>query len=216
MHNLINIFAQLLWLSSPPSGFYRLSLALIPWRGSCPLPFPALFAIHLRDQCIKTTSCTPKDLQCDRLGLYVHEVQPCNTERLAREQIGFRPVMSFFFLFGVTSTHTPCAGNVTLEKRRIFFLLLKKWTPYIGKCRYYGGMSGSGYNHLNVMFPAESPSDVGPFLFFFSSSRTDDNHNSICVYIYINFFFRLFRIMSCRYVQYHYHFILDANHQETA
>lgn len=30
MHNLINISAQLLWLSSPPSGFYRLSLALIP------------------------------------------------------------------------------------------------------------------------------------------------------------------------------------------
>lgn len=56
-------------------------------------------------------------------------------------------------------------------------------------------MSGSVYNHLNVMFPAESPPDVGPLLFSFSSSRTDDNHNSICVYIYI-IFFCLFRIMS--------------------
>lgn len=120
MHNLINIFARLQWLSSPSSGlwiptnpqfpslFSNLCLFLTAsYYNSFFLPSSlqskAVLLLPKGTKCINTTPYKPRRLQYDSVGLYVHEVQPCTRDDGAKTS----PVMCCcFFLKSVFFLHS--------------------------------------------------------------------------------------------------------------
>lgn len=188
MHNLINIFARLQWLSRPSWGLFippkhsgsLLGFHLVPlflaasyYNNSFP-PFTLAFSPALpKGPMLKNHHSLQSEETAVWLGwgLYVHEVQPCTQRAGQKSTLCFSPVMWFFL-------HSYPLKKAYITKKR-------QSHNNLANAEITGVRLGIKYYCINVIFPAESPPDIGPSLLPLAAAGLTDHHLSICVYIYI-------------------------------
>lgn len=116
MHNLINIFAQLLWLSSPPSGFINSLLLLSPDVAPAHC-LPSFSSSSSKGPMHKNPLPAPWGACSVTVWDYMY-MRYCPATQSVWQGSRLCSVLLGVFVFGVTSTHTPSAGNVTFKKKR--------------------------------------------------------------------------------------------------